>query len=1035
MITLKLNLMKLIVRLKFSQGFSPTTRVLLLMIMVLCLSRGELTAQVKDVSGEVTYVSGEPIPGVTVVVKGRNKGTVTDAEGKFAIPAGAADSVFVFSFVGMKMQEIALAGRSVLSVVMEEETSGLDEVVVIGYGTAQKKDLTGAISTLSSTNIKERQAVRISQALQGAMPGVTVTRTSSAPDASATIRIRGVTTIGDSNPLVIIDGIPGTLDWVNPNDVESISVLKDAASASIYGSRAASGVILVTTKRGKAGVLDLQYDFNYGFSKPTRMPGYADAQTYMRTLNELKWNDNNNTGSEYPVYPKELIDNYAALHLEDPDRYPATDWRGLIYDRNALRQSHTLGLSGGTQNFSTKLSLAYDQTNGLYANRTFDRITLRANNDISINQYLSVAVNLYGIYSMSERPPVEFGTRPIAAPVYAAEWQNGMIANGKTGENYYALSQYGGFNNSSAQTTGGKISLDLEPVNGLKFSAIFSPELYNSKGKTFRKQLPYTNFADPNVNIGFVTGAERTSLNESRNETVTLTTQFLGNYTKSAGKHSVNAMVGFENFYFRNEGLGASRDQYNLTEFPYLDLGNSNYQYNAGNAYENAYRSFFGRVMYNYDDRYYVQVNGRYDGSSRFYKDYRWALFPSVSAGWVISEERFLKDSNVLPFLKLRASYGSLGNERIGSNYPYQSTISFGNALFYQGNNVVSAQTAAVTRYAIRDISWETTESYDIGIDAGFFSNRLKLTADYYKKTTRDMLLALEIPDYIGLDNPSQNTGKMFTRGWELDLGWNDKIGQLDYAVSFNISDARSIMGDLGGTEFLASQVKKQGSEFNEWYGYKSEGLYQTQEEVDNSPKLSTAVKPGDVKYMNISGPEGVPDGKISPEYDRTLLGGSMGRYLYGGNIRLDYRNFDFSLVIQGVGRQYSYITPTMARHSLEEWKEVPQMIVGNYWSHYNTEEQNLKARYPRASTIGITNNLSDSDFWLFNGRYLRLKNITLGYNVPSKIVGKIKLRNVRVYANVTDLFSLDKFPEGWDPEGTLDFITTGYLFGISAKF
>jgi hypothetical protein len=387
-----------------------------------------------------------------------------------------------------------------------------------------------------------------------------------------------------------------------------------------------------------------------------------------------------------------------------------------------------------------------------------------------------------------------------------------------------------------------------------------------------------------------------------------------------------------------------------------------------------------------------------------------------------------------LSYLKLRASWGSLGNERIG-NYPYQSTIGFGNTLIYQGGQVVSGQSAVVEQYAIRDISWETTESYDFGIDAGFFNNKLRFTGDYYKKTTKDMLLDLEIPDYIGLENPSQNTGEMNTKGWEFVLNWNDRIGDLRYSASVNLSDFKSVMGDLGGTQFLGSQVKFEGSEFNEWYGYKTDGIFQTQEEVAESAKLNNNVKPGDIKLLDISGPEGIPDGKISSEYDRVLLGGSLPRYLYGGNIQLGYKNFDFSMVFQGIGKQKVEMTQRMVRPFLNEYIEVPQLIVGNYWSKYNTDEQNLNADYPRVSNVGNPNNYSFSDFWLFNGAYFRLKNITLAYSLPKMVIEQLKMQNVKVYASISDLLSVDNYPKGWDPEATSYWVTTSFIFGVSIKF
>jgi len=441
--------------------------------------------------------------------------------------------------------------------------------------------------------------------------------------------------------------------------------------------------------------------------------------------------------------------------------------------------------------------------------------------------------------------------------------------------------------------------------------------------------------------------------------------------------------------------------------------------------------------MYNFQNKYFLQGNIRFDGSSRFYKDYRWGSFPSFSAGWVMSEESFMKSIPTISFLKLRGSWGTLGNERIG-NYPYQAALNFEtNSLFYQGNTTVSAQSAAQWQYAIRDISWEKTESFDIGLDANFFDNKLRFTGDYYKKTTKDMLLQLQIPMYLGFDNPNQNTGKMNTNGWEFEIGWNDKIGDLDYSISANLSDFKSVMGDLGGTEFLGDQIKRKGSEFNEWYGYVSDGLYQTQADVDASPKLNANVKAGDVRYKDISGPTGVPDGKISPEYDRVLLGGSLPRYMYGANISLGYKNFDFSVVFQGIGDQNVRLNNTMVQPLLENYGNFPAILDGKYWSKYNTDAQNLGARYPRFTNTSAGNNYAMSDFWLFNGAYLRVKNVTLGYNVPKFITEKVKLQGIRLYASVSDLFSINNYPKGWDPEmsSTAYPITTSFIFGASVKF
>ncbi len=992
-------------------------------------------AQRISVSGTVTTSGGELLPGVNVTVKGVAIGVVTDNNGKYSITVPNEGSVLTFSFIGFKSMEVPIKDRTEINVSLQEDTKELDELVVVGYGVVQKKDLTGSVASVQGTTISERSTTRVSQALQGTMPGVMVTRNSSAADASATIKIRGITTIGDSNPLVIVDGVPGTLDWVNPNDIESISVLKDAASASIYGSRAAAGVILVTTKRAKSGQLSLTYNYEYTYDRPTRVAKYANAQTYMRVLNERNWNDVDNTGNEYPVYSKELIENYPALNLENPDLYPDQDWLTSMLRDYVPNQSHNLNLTAGAQNVKTNVSLMYDQTEGLYAGKSYDRFTFRANNDVKISPYLTMDFDVNGVYSVNKNPAAGLSVSSGCAPVYPMQWSDGRVGSGKTGVNIWARLNEGGFSETKANVIAGKVALHFTPVKGLEISGIFSPEYYTGATKTFVKQIPYTSWDDPNTISGYIEGHTKTSLSEGRTENIKTTTQFLINYIKSIGDHNLNLVAGYEDYYYKSESVNASRDQYILDSFPYLDLGNENYQYNGGSAYENAYRSLFGRLMYNYASKYYFQANARYDGSSRFHKDYRWGLFPSVSLGWVISEEAFLKDNvPALSYLKFRASYGTLGNERIG-NYPYQSTIEFGNTLFYQGEDIISYQNASIQKYAIGDISWETTETYDVGLDFNLFDNKLTFTGDYYRKKTKDMLLALAIPAFMGVGNPDQNTGKMRTTGWEFSIGWSDRKGDLKYSFSANLSNFKSIMGDLGGTEFLGNQVKVEGSEFNEWYGYRSEGLYQTQEEVTGSATLNANIRPGDIRYTDIGGQDGSPDGKISSEYDRVLLGGSLPRYLYGGNIRLDYKRFDFAVAFQGVGKQLAQKTTTMVQPFRAEYIEVPQMIVGNYWSKYNSEQQNQNARYPRVSNKGNTNNYSFSDYWLFNGAYFRLKNITVGYSLPEDITAACKLQNARVYISANDLFSIDHYPTGWDPEASSYWITKSFVFGISLKF
>lgn len=995
--------------------------------------------QTKQVKGRVVDVAGEPVIGATIKELGTSNGTITDFNGNFVLKVGGASTLEV-SYIGYKSQQVKPVAGQDLQLILKEDTEMLDEVVVVGYGTMKKSDLTGAVAAVKGDQLAARKTTQLSTALQGAIAGVTVTRDNNAPGAAAgSIKVRGVTTISDTSPLVIVDGVPGSINDVAPNDVESISVLKDAASASIYGSRAAAGVIVITTKRAKEKDLSISYNFEYGLEIPTQQPEYVGVKRFLEMTNELRYNDNP-SGGWNQAYSDDDVNNWETNHLTDPDKYPITDWTGLILKKSAPRQTHTVNVSGGSKNVKSNASFVYDKVDGLYGDRYYERFMIRSNNDFRVNKYLGATLDVNFKRAKTHQPNYNpFYDMRIAPMIYPAVWQNGAYAEGKNGSNPYAKVNEGGTNDEWYTKVGGRAAINLTPIDGLTISAVISPNYSFTKQKNFKKAVPYYSSEDPNVIAGYCDGGYSTTmLTENRNDSYDVTIQGIINYAKTFGKHDLNLMAGYETYYLLSEQLSASRDQYELDNFPYLDLGPLDYRDNSGNASELAYRSWFGRVAYNFDNKYLLQANIRYDGSSRFHPDHRWGAFPSVSAGWVISEENFMKNLNLdwLSFLKLRASYGSLGNERIGSNYPYQASLSFSNVLFYQNGQVVSQLSAAQWAYAMTNISWETTNSVDVGFDAYFFNNRLRVTADYYNKQTKDMLLALEIPDYVGFDNPQKNTGKMYTNGYDIEVGWNDQIGDLTYGISANFSDFVSKMGDLGGTEFLGDQVKLEGSEFNEWYGYLSDGLMLTEEDLQG-PKLNDNVKLGDVKYKDVSGPDGVPDGKISPEYDRVLLGGSLPRFQYGATLNLGYKGIDFSVAFQGIGRQNARLSSAMVQPLQYNWGNIPSIIDGNYWSEKNTPEQNAQVAYPRLTYANAGSNYAMSDYWLFNGRYLRMKNITLGYTLPQKWTEKVTIKQARVYVAANDLFCISNYPKGWDPEmGTSSYpITTSVLFGLSVNF
>jgi TonB-linked SusC/RagA family outer membrane protein len=993
----------------------------------------------QKLTGTVIDANSEPIIGVSVIEKGTTNGVATDVDGKFSISVSKG-AVLQISYIGYMTQEITVGERSHWDVVLEEDTKALDEVVVIGYGTIKKVDLTGAVASVGGKQLAEARATTLSQALQGTMPGVLVTRSGSTPGATATVRIRGITTIGNSEPLVLVDGTEGSLHHVDPEDVESISVLKDAASASIYGARAAAGVILITTKRAKDGQLSIDYSGTLGVMKATAFPGVVDYKRYMEMNNEVAWNDGENVpGNEYFVYGKDYIESYAENNRLDPDRYPITDWKSYLINNSAPRQKHGLSVTYGNKVIKTKASISYEKTDALYNRRSYATINARFNNSVTINKYLSATVDGSYRQAVSEAPLVNpMEAAYVYGPLWTPAYSDGRISGGRNGTNTYARLNYGGFSNEEVNYVNARIALNFTPVKGLTVTGVWAPRVGYGITKTFVKQVPYYDLDDPTLFAGYINGCVENSLTEGRNHLFSTTKQLLANYAVTFGKaHELSLLAGYEDYHYFIENLTASSNVMELVNFPYLDRGNKNYLANSGSANENAYRSYFGRINYSYGDRYLFQANIRTDQSSRFHRDYRTGYFPSVSVGWVVTEEPFLKNKlGPLSFLKLRGSWGNLGNERVG-NYPYQAIMAFSTALMVNGSNAVqSVTTAGQQTLNVEDITWERTEALDVGVDAYFLKNRLSLTFDYYKKTTHDMLLSLEVPDFMGYNNPQQNAGVMNTKGWDLQVEWKDKIGDFRYSISANLSDYRSVMGNLEGTVFDGNTIIKEGSEYAEYYGYVSDGLFLTQADLDASAKLSSAVRVGDIKFTDISGPDGVPDGIISPDYDRVLLGGSLPRYTYGGAINAGYKDFDLSITFNGVGKQKRLLSVNQV-YQTAQWYTFPDFIDGNYFSHYNTDEQNAKATYPRLSQVGYNgNNYKMSDYWLIDGSYFRLKNIVLGYTLPKAIVRKVQLSNVRVWAGITDLFSIDNQPKGWDPEAGLSaYIAKTFNFGIQVKF
>ncbi|HEA29223.1 MAG TPA: TonB-dependent receptor, partial [Leeuwenhoekiella sp.] len=911
----------------------------------------------QTVTGVVTDTQGVPIPGVSVTLKeNKNNGAVTDFDGNYSIEIPADTATLVFSYLGFNPQEIAVNGQTEINVELEKKEENLEEVVVVGYGTQAKRDITGSISVVSEDEIASRNVTNVSNALQGAAAGVSVTRNSSAPGAGNTIRIRGITTLqGNSSPLILVDDVPvDDINDVNPAEVASISVLKDAASSAIYGSRAAAGVIIITTKKAKDGVFRVSYTNEYLINTPTQIRQNVGSVRYMQMFNEAIWNDNNNTENQYSTYDPEVIANYGSLSAQNPNNYPDTDWRELLLKDQSETRRHNLVLTGGTERLKTNASFGYEHQDALYDKREWKRYTGRINNELQITDKFGAILNMAFRQENEEQPlydPTEIAV--AAGSVYPALWADGRIANGKSGSNPYADLYYGGFNESSKTLVYGKFELYYEPLDGLRFSMNVAPNYEFTKSKRFVNSIPYWGASDPEMlaEPNYLAGHSLTnrSLQETRINNKSLTTQILLDFNRTFGNHHVNSVFGFEEYSNEVEGLLVRGNEFISNEYPFLSQAPVDKVFdNDSNISETAYRSYFGRVAYDYKSKYYVQGTVRRDASSRFASEYRWGTFPSLALGYVLSEENFMKDVKGIDFLKFRGSYGSLGNDRLG-NYLYLSTLQFTNTLIANGADVESVRTAAQRYLEVADITWETTSSLNLGFDFASFQNRLSITTEYFDKETSDMLLSLNIPSLSGFDDPIVNVGNMNTKGWEVTVGWKDNIGDFTYSVSGNVYDSKSILGDIGNKRlFSGNTLSEEGIEFQSWYGYQSDGIYQTQEEVNNSAVTSDIVSPGDIKYKDISGADGVPDGEIN-ELDKTVLGGSLPRYQYGGSINLGYKGFDFGVVVQGVAQQTLYLDPNKYATAFDNnWYAPPQLIDGNYWSVYNTAEQNALVEYPR---------------------------------------------------------------------------------------
>ncbi len=998
----------------------------------------QIDFQQRNIDGKVTDSKSQPLPGVTVVIKGSTQGTVTNTDGNYYIPSIPENATLVFSFVGMKTHEIEVGTQTKINVTMEEESIGIDEVVAIGYGTQKRANLTGAVSTVSLPQMEKRTVAQTSLALQGLVPGVTVTQRSGKPGGDGgIISVRGKTTIGNNDVLVLIDGVESSINSVDPKSIESISVLKDAASAAIYGNRAANGVILITTKRAEEGKAFVSYNSYVAKGVPTNVPEYVGAVDFMKNISIAK-----RAVGMTPEYSEEYIKEYEAGIARNDPNYPDVDWFDATATNNGLITNHFITVSQGTSKIKSLTQAGYLSQNGITENTNFKRYNLRSNTDYAISSKFKLSSDIAIVYTNAKEPS-KLGTGynfvgriPANQAAYLAD---GRYGPGWQGVNPVAYYKDGGIVTNVAPSGIMNFIATFKPVKDLELQGQYALNYWEGHNTNWDKRVQlFLNDGTPDPQTQAKSALTESTSRSMRNLLIGRAT-----YTKSfQDVHNFKLMAGYQQETFWNKWHTGYREVFPFADYPVLNAGGQENQKSSGSASDYALQSVFGRLNYDYNGKYLFEVNLRYDGSSRFEEGYRWGLFPSVSGGWRISEEEFWSDfKNVVNNFKLRASWGQLGNQNtLNGYYPAQSTVNLGTNYIFD-KNINSG--AAITTMANSFISWETTTMSNIAVEFNLF-RKFDITADYYHRVTNDILLNLNIPLIIGLSAPAQNAGKLENKGWEVGATFNDQFGDFNFSAMFNISDVKNKILDLKGINETGLTVNREGYPLSSLYGYEADG-YIVPEDYDSEGKYLGATQignygPGDIKYKDQltvdTDDDGVPDeadGVINTS-DNVIIGSTIPRYTFGLNLYGEYKGIDINILFQGVGKADGYVWG----HSIGSFYEGGSMpeIGKDYWT-----TENRDAEFPRLA-FNNSNNQQNSSFWKKDAAYLRLKNVQLGYTLPGNILSKIGISNLRLYVSTDNVFTVSKFWKYFDVESP---VLSGYgnfypimrttTIGIDLKF
>lgn len=996
------------------------------------------TSQTKNtlVKGTVKDASGEPLIGVSVSVKGKSGiGTITDINGNFSIQCDANDTL-VFSYIGYATLEFPVNGKSSLSISMKEDTKVLDEVIVVGYGTTTRKSAVGAVDQVKADMIENRPVANMTQALQGAAPNVIIQQRNHNPNDNKTnFNIRGISTLNDNSPLFVIDGLVAdgeSFNKLNPMDIENISILKDAGTAAIYGSRSSNGVVVVTTKKGKKNQRPVvRLSGMIGWENPdilfSPVAGYQNAT--LRNLAET------NAGNA-PKYTPDQIRDLAAHQNEE-------SWFFDQIMRTAMQQNYNLSVSGGSEHSTYMISMGYyDQESNYVGNDSFgvQRYNFRTSLSTELGRF-----KLTGILAYARNNSVS--TTGGSLEVDAARTPTYYYYKMKSADGRYLLNdilsefnplgqlEAGGRNKYRNNYINTNVYAEMKIIDGLKLKGVFGADIMNDTRFTRNHAVAY--YSSEEATEPRPIKKENNKTSNWNSNAYLINTQLLLDYNKTFGKHTVNGLVGLTNESYTQSSneiekkyvdpdLGIATDE--TTSEP----GNITGKTSVDDSNRTSITSFLGRAGYSYADRYYAEFSFRYDGASKFHKDYRWGFFPSVSLGWRPTEESFMEFyKEKIGDLKLRASYGILGSQAIGTYDRFTVYDVYDNSYAYNNKTV----SGAGFKLGLENLTWEKTQTFNIGVDASFLQNSLTVTFDYFHKRTNDILMKPLISSVFGTEMPMANIGKMQNQGWDLSVNYRLKTGAFTHNFNFNLGDSWNKVLEFPGDEQITqveelSRIIRVGVPLNSYYGYKMAGFFQSYDEIEASAiPVGAKVQPGDIKFVDRND-DGIIDSK-----DKFILGNAFPRYTFGFTYGLNWKGIDFSMFWQGVGKRDmmlrgELIEPYHANYSYTIYKH--QL---DFWTPTNTE-----ARWPRLAAPGSDSNRNNygngngSDLFLLDGKYLRLKNLTIGYTLPKEWTKHLGMQKARLYINGQNLltFSNNSFIDPESSEFDSKMSTSGANSGRS---